>query len=353
MWVRALLLALLSALLAAPVAALVVVSEGGSGNTNAPADDPGWANVGRFGGCGGVYLGNGWVLTAHHVRGSTVWFDGFPYLVVRDSEIQLETGDGDFADLKVLKIQGDPGLPLLPIASTPPVVGQPVVLVANGPDRGEPIVWNEVEGWSWGTSKTMRFSTEFTSVSSPSATAHEAQAATHDSGGAAFVKNGDSWELVGDLFVVGRYDDQPAATSLYGNLTFASDLSLYREQILAIITLAGCEDGLDDDGDGLVDYPQDPGCSGFEDPYEWKDEAICRPRREPVPDAFRRVGASPRGGADRLTWKRRERSGTSERTPQCVPPAPEPLLRVEGPPAPSAARERSGRARNPLLESAR
>jgi hypothetical protein len=35
-----------------------------------------------------------------------------------------------------------------------------------------------------------------------------------------------------------------------------------------------CSNGIDDDGDGAVDFPNDPGCTGPEDPYEW-DPTSC------------------------------------------------------------------------------
>ena len=63
---RTLLLAL-ALLLSAPAEALVFVSGDGQGNTSPPPDDPGWNHVGRVSGLNGIYLGNGWVLTANHV----------------------------------------------------------------------------------------------------------------------------------------------------------------------------------------------------------------------------------------------------------------------------------------------
>ncbi len=41
---------------------LAVVITAGSGNTSAPADDPGWDYVGARGGATCVYLGNNWVF---------------------------------------------------------------------------------------------------------------------------------------------------------------------------------------------------------------------------------------------------------------------------------------------------
>ena len=46
---------------------MIIASGDGTGNTTAPADDPGFAHVGNRGGLTGVYLGRRWVLTANHV----------------------------------------------------------------------------------------------------------------------------------------------------------------------------------------------------------------------------------------------------------------------------------------------
>ena len=64
---RRTLLFALTLLLSAPADALILDSGDGQGNTTPPADDPGWAHVGRVTGPSGIYLGNGWVLTANHV----------------------------------------------------------------------------------------------------------------------------------------------------------------------------------------------------------------------------------------------------------------------------------------------
>jgi hypothetical protein len=39
---------------------------------------------------------------------------------------------------------------------------------------------------------------------------------------------------------------------------------------------AACRNGVDDDGDGLTDYPDDPGCTGHGDGDEWSDQGTCR-----------------------------------------------------------------------------
>ena len=84
-----------------------------------------------------------------------------------------------------------------------------------------------------------RFETDF---SGGQATKHEAQVAVGDSGGGAFIKRGDTWELAGVLFAADRNPEQPKRTSIQGNLTLIADLSVYRDQILAVIA---CDDDRD------------------------------------------------------------------------------------------------------------
>jgi hypothetical protein len=55
---------------------------------------------------------------------------------------------------------------------------------------------------------------------------------------------------------------------VFGNLSLAADLSFYRDQILAAMSLPGCRNGLDDDGDGRIDHPDDTGCDGPDDTHE-------------------------------------------------------------------------------------
>jgi hypothetical protein len=108
--------------------------------------DPGWANVATSGNF--VYLGDGWVLSARHVGNpSSITFQtpsgpatfqriegnyyqdyGYKafnnqhfYAVENPSTVQTESGQNislsQFTDLQVFRINGDPGLPALSIAS--------------------------------------------------------------------------------------------------------------------------------------------------------------------------------------------------------------------------------------------
>jgi hypothetical protein len=63
----------------------------------------------------------------------------------------------------------------------------------------------------------------------------EAQAAVGDSGGAAFIEREGRFELAGVLIAIASYPGQPPETALYGNLTTAADLSVYRRTLSALL----------------------------------------------------------------------------------------------------------------------
>lgn len=275
--------------LATPAPAVILARGDGSGNTHAPADDFGFANVGQLGETA-VYVGNGWVITANHVREGAVTLGGVRYPAVPGSRQRLRNASGGVSsDVALFRLREPlPGLPTLAIRATPPEPGDPVVLVGNGPDRGEAVRFDGHDGWRWGSTRRLRWGTNrvhavglevqagvgdltrafSTRLSPVDPSEHEATVAVGDSGGGAFIKNGDAWELAGVLFAASTWDGQPAHTTLYGNVTFAADLSVYRDQILETIGPPACRDGLDDDGDGRSDFPDDPGCEHPDDPLE-------------------------------------------------------------------------------------
>jgi hypothetical protein len=285
--VGALLLTALVCWLPIGDASAVIIETGdGTGNVTAPPDDPGWANLGTRGGTTGVYLGHRWVVTANHVGAGDIILEGQVYSPVPGSAIRLENPDTSLADLMVFKIFGDPGLPRLEIPAFPPAIGDPVTAIGNGRDRGTPTSYMGLGGYNWEIARSMRwgtnivseidllvtstysFSTTFTDPVDPSATSDESAGANGDSGGAAFIKVGGNWYLAGILFAISQYVDQPANTSIYDNKLYAADLSFYRDDILAVIDQRSCSDGLDDDGDGFTDYPEDPECANASDDSE-------------------------------------------------------------------------------------
>jgi hypothetical protein len=266
--------------------AVLIETGDGSGNTTAPPDDPGWANVGERSNLTVVYLGRRWVLTANHVGAGNVALAGQSYLPVPGSATQLENPDTSPADLLLFKVFGDPGLPRLEIPSSPPVVGDPLVAIGHGLNRGSATSFMGIGGYEWGIGNSVRWGTNLVSEVNlwvdttysfaatfgdpldPSATTDEAAGANGDSGGGAFVKIGGNWYLAGIIFSISQYVGQPSNTSIYGNKLFSVDLSFYRDDILAVIEQKSCADGLDDDGDGFTDYPADPECVSPNDDTE-------------------------------------------------------------------------------------
>jgi hypothetical protein len=65
-------------------------------------------------------------------------------------------------------------------------------------------------------------------------TRFEAQAAVGDSGGAVFIPRKGRFELAGVLIAVASFPDQPPGTALYGNLSTAADLSVFRKSLAAL-----------------------------------------------------------------------------------------------------------------------
>jgi hypothetical protein len=266
--------------------AVIIETGDGTGNVSAPPDDPGWANIGTRLNLTVVYLGRRWVLTANHVGAGDVVVEGQVYSPVPGSSIRFENPDTSQIDLMAFKIFGDPELPQLDIASATPVVGDPLVAIGHGRNRGSATSYLGLGGYIWGGGNSMRWGTNLVSdidlivdstrtfastFSDPldsDATADEAAGANGDSGGAVFIDYAGYWRLAGIIFAISQYVDQPATTSIYGNRLFAVDLSFYRDEILAVVNQRSCADGLDDDGDGFTDFPADPECVSANDDSE-------------------------------------------------------------------------------------
>jgi hypothetical protein len=288
--------------------AVLIAGPSGSINTTPPSPDPGFDNVGVVNVLSGVYVRNGWVLTANHVGTGSILLDGISYEPVPGSTVRFETpGEIRDADLIAFKLRERPPLAELSLASGPVGSNDEVILIGRGQSRGAAIVWNGFDGWEqtspyivrWGTnevnldilgstgqtvrnllgSDTRAFGTIFDDLSGPPPSNDddpEAQVVQGDSGGAAFLANG-GMELVGILFARGSVNPghagQPLSIALYDNVSLIVDLHFYRSQILDVIDEPDCDDGLDEDGDGLIDYPADPGCESALD-FDEQDEAL-------------------------------------------------------------------------------
>jgi hypothetical protein len=116
----------------------------------------------------------------------------------------------------------------VPAAYTGYLWGAPVKNWGTNTIAGSPIADS---GYGYGA--VVVYETDF-SAPGQGATANEAQAAVYDSGGGVFAKAGGSWLLAGIMVTVSSEDGQPAGTALFGNVTYAMELSVYRPQIEAV-----------------------------------------------------------------------------------------------------------------------
>ena len=286
---------LVSLLLASHAYSVQVI--GTTGNTTAPVDDPGFANIGTLNGASAIYLGDRWVLTASHVGSGAVVFGGTTYTVsgpVTQLTNMGTPGMTSQTDMILFQINVDPGLPSLTISPGAPAPGDDVVMIGNGTNRnafrsyytvvqgpgaGDDL-WSAVGGPGagveelflpssgnavrWGTNDVdsggLNVNAGFGTVRSfatvfdddPIGRPNEAQGVLGDSGSGVFRKDGlGNWQLLGLTHAIGGvagYDNipgSPASSVIGDSATFMADLSFYRAQILTVIpepgsaTLAG------------------------------------------------------------------------------------------------------------------
>jgi hypothetical protein len=179
----------------------------------------GWNYVGIVAGGGGaasgIYLRNGWVLTAGHVGAGNFTLGSGTYTVVPNTAYSgftfTNAGTVYSADLTVFQVQPDgvttfslPNLPALPIATSAPSLGKQVAMIGYG-DGGQ--VTNETWGLNFVTQNneivpvlnfnTVDFETAYGSniYGSP----NNYHLVLGDSGGGDFIYNSSSlqWQLVG------------------------------------------------------------------------------------------------------------------------------------------------------------
>lgn len=262
--------------LACPAGAVLIDFGDGTGNTSAPADDPGFDNVGDRSGLSAVYLGDGWVLgVAHAFVGPTIWL-GTSYDPINGTFTRLKDGSGNFSDLIVWGVWPHPPLPSLTVRSLTSLPSGEVVMIGHGRDRGAatdtddtgaylppPVLNPAIDGFYWDSPRSFRWGTNkvtaawpgnpFDTVTfyttldknGPGRTTYEAQAVLGDSGGGVFSKETGSWELAGLMFVTGTLPGDPgtpgsgqqSSTSFHTNITGIVDLSFYYDDIMDLTAI--------------------------------------------------------------------------------------------------------------------
>ena len=229
-------------------------------------DLPGSGYVGRIGSHSGVYLGDGWVLTAHHVTGNgspDFVLDGTAYKAQVGSGVSLKTRPGANADLQLLRLVDPPERAPLSLATISPAVGSTVVMVGKSSGQAGRLInwnaqWQEVKrsdsvhvGYSargrpdlwWGRNRVsepshfMRMGASVTRAfgmrfDREDAAPGEAAVLVGDSGGAVFAREDGEWRLAGILFARLTEPGQAGHVAVFGNVSLAVDLSFYRKQIL-------------------------------------------------------------------------------------------------------------------------
>lgn len=286
--------------------ALIFASPDSEPRDERPADFPYWENITqrRYEGPSVIYLGAGWALTARHVGIGEIFLEGESFAPNIRSRHMLMNADGTPADAIVFQLDPDadlPDLPILPLASIAPLPGEEIMLIGFGRRREKVVEWHDEDGshfgfkWSakgskrWGTNQiasshsrlvqenwsTRTLSFVFDPPYSKNTTRYEAQAATGDSGGAVFVKRDGEWQLVGMMISVSASARTPGSTTSYGDVTFAASIASYRSEIVRWAR-PKCTNEEDDDGDGKIDFPLDPGCDSPADPDERDTDLIPR-----------------------------------------------------------------------------
>lgn len=157
----------------------------------------GWDYVGYLNGASGVYLGNGWVITAAHVGSSSFTLQGITYSMIAGSSKSFTSTAYGLADITLFQIKDAPDLPALKLASTV-YMNETVVMVGYGGASGGGTVetWgkNTVDSFQLVTPKGTSYKTlDFEA----SYGATEGNVVTGDSGGGDFVCHDGVWYLAG------------------------------------------------------------------------------------------------------------------------------------------------------------
>jgi hypothetical protein len=201
----------------------------------------GWDYVGTVGsanGASGIYLGNGWVLTAGHVGAGDFYLQGNTYSLLADSSHAIVNADNSPADLVLYQITTSPDLAPLTLGSVS--IGNPVVMIGYGGFTGQ-------ETWGYNTVSGIGAANNLIHAQADPPESYpfysryfgtklgdgnNAQAVGGDSGGAGFVFNAatQQWELAGVMILIGP--ETVGGPNVY---TYFADLNPYASQINGIM----------------------------------------------------------------------------------------------------------------------
>jgi hypothetical protein len=255
--------------------------------------DPGWANAGTTSSfLNAVYIGDGWVISAYHTGVTAVQFDsnGPRYQPIPNQNYRVPNSAdvGGSADLRLYRINSDPGLPTIPLATQPLALDDEVMFMSYGvyryplelhwnvDDSTDPPTWTSVAsggtysgyniaggGKRWGTNQIAdddyvtgesnpvlttvvddgagKTISNITVYDQNSPNPFEAQVVGGDSGSGVFYKRDGQWQLAGIVIANYTWDGQSTssfnpsnALAVYGNASAFADLSSYATQIAAI-----------------------------------------------------------------------------------------------------------------------
>jgi hypothetical protein len=241
-------LASLSLLCASPARAILV--DDNFSNTSNPNDGVPWDNVGSINGASGVYLGNGWVITARHVGAGNITFGSSTYSP-DGTAVPITNGDGTEADLLLFRLAQAPVLPTIRVATSTPAINTQVEYVGYGRTRGEPVASGALQGYlwsgspakSWGRNRISTLAPELVLNTQQFATSfdnnpelYEAQGTLGDSGSGVFVLRLGQWELAGITSAIGNraVTNRPADSAFYGDVTYSGNLASYQSQIFSV-----------------------------------------------------------------------------------------------------------------------
>lgn len=275
----------LAALLPGSASAVIIGTGDGTQNTTQGSMPAGWNYVGTFGGPNsGVYLGNGWGITAAHIGSipaSASFILPSGTFTTDQPGILLKNPDNSDTDLQLFHLSSNPALASLSISGTTPLATTPIFMVGFGRDPRDanpvyydvsgdptnpdwkadanPLTANE-GGFHYGVNQLKRWGTNTVNPGGPvvvdvggrnvtaffadfytnkdaylanpnGATPFEAIASAGDSGGGVF---DGSNTLLGVMNAVDGITNEPADTAFFGFNTYMADLSAYRPQIVAI-----------------------------------------------------------------------------------------------------------------------